>query len=343
MLGYALAKVSCVLLQNFQNDRPPPRRPTTTAQMRSPLRKEREQSLLVLLSGHKAFILTWTMIAMSSKRMIAVMSSTVIKVREMDPILFFRFEVLMHRHISKNIHRTENLMGRTFFLIELFSGSSSVARAAKATLPSNWNFKVHSVDIHPHYNPTTTTDILKWDYQPAIQQFLASARPNDVIWVHASPPCTEFSKAKTTAPRDLPLADSLVKRTLRIIKYAKKLAENRQPFYWSLENPVGLLRSRPYMQRLLPYRNTTSYCKWGKPFRKDTDIWTNVPDLDMPLCRKGTYCPEKEARGHHSTTAQSGPSSSGSREVAGSGAGENVYPLPKRLTSFIIRSALQNQ
>lgn len=217
-----------------------------------------------------------------------------------------------------------------------------MARAAKATIPANWKFKVHSVDIHPKYNPTTTTDILKWDYKQDLADFLASVGPNDVVWVHASPPCTEFSLAKTTAPRDLPLADSLVKRTLRIIKFCKQLADRGQPFYWTLENPVGLLRTRPYMQRLLPYRNTTSYCKWGKPFRKDTDIWTNVPELDLPLCRKGTYCQQKAATGFHAVTAQSGPATGGKQVVEGSGSGENVYPLPKRLTSFVMRAALQN-
>lgn len=232
-------------------------------------------------------------------------------------------------------------MGRTFYLVELFSGSSSVAKASRTAIPLNWNFKVHSVDIHPKYNPTTTTDILKWDYKTAIGNFLASVRPHDVVWVHASPPCTEFSLAKTTAPRDLPLADSLVKRTLRIIKLARELAGDQTPFYWTLENPVGLLRSRPFMQRLSPYRHTTSYCRWGKPFRKDTDIWTNVRDLELPMCRKGTYCPQKASMGYHATTAQSGPSSTDKRETQGSGSGENVYPLPKRLTSFIVRSALQ--
>jgi len=230
-----------------------------------------------------------------------------------------------------------------FYLIELFSGSSSVARAANAAVPPDWGLKVHSVDIHPKYNPTTTTDILKWEYRPILEKFLASATPRDVVWVHASPPCTEFSKAKTTAPRDLPLADSLVKQTLRIIKFCKNHLDGQQPFFWTMENPVGLLRTRPYMQRLLPYRNTTSYCRWGKAFRKDTDIWTNVPGLDLPMCRKGTYCSQKATMGHHAVTAQSGPSSSGQRTTRGSGNGENVYPLPKRLTFSIIRSALQGK
>lgn len=129
----------------------------------------------------------------------------------------------------------------TFYLVELFSGSSSVARGARAALPPNWKMKVHSVDIHPKYKPTTATDISTWHYKPVLDEFLAKAGDKDVVWVHASPPCTEYSKAKTTAPRDLPLADSLVKRSLKIIKHV-------DPDFWSIENPVGLMRTRPFMQ-----------------------------------------------------------------------------------------------
>jgi len=227
---------------------------------------------------------------------------------------------------------------RTVFLVELFSGSSSVAKAMAKSLPPGTKLKVHSVDIHPKYNPTTATDVLEWDYRAALGRFLADAKPGDVVWVHASPPCTEFSRAKTTAVRDLPLADSLVKRALRIIKYAAGLAPTPARFFWTLENPVGLLRTRAYMQRLRRFRHTTSYCKWGKAFRKDTDVWTNVPGLELPLCRGGSYCPAKARTGRHSVTAQAGPTPS----APGAGPGENVYPLPSGLTRHLFREALDS-
>jgi hypothetical protein len=224
----------------------------------------------------------------------------------------------------------------TVYLVELFSGSSSVAKAIARSLPSNWALKVHSVDIHPNYNPTTRTDILQWDYKPVLKRFLAPTDDDDVVWVHASPPCTEYSKAKTTGQRDLPLADKLVKQALRIIKYCKSLAPDPSRFFWTLENPVGLLRTRPFMARLEPYLHTTSYCKWGKSFRKDTDIWTNVPDPDLPVCRNGSYCRQKEALGGHVVTAQAGPSAAS----VGSGSGENVYPLPGKLVAHLLRTAM---
>lgn len=217
----------------------------------------------------------------------------------------------------------------TFYLVELFSGSSSVARGARAALPPNWKMRVHSVDIHPKYNPTTATDISTWHYKPVLDEFLAKAGDKDVVWVHASPPCTEYSKAKTTAPRDLPLADSLVKRSLKIIKHV-------DPDFWSIENPVGLMRTRPFMQKLEPYRHSTSYCRFGKPFRKDTDIWTNAAGLDLPQCRQATPCPIKAEHGRHLVSAQAGDKGN----MKGSGGGENVYPLPKKLVGTLVRSAL---
>jgi len=226
----------------------------------------------------------------------------------------------------------------TFFLVELFAGSSSVAKTAGATIPYNWRFETHSVDINPKYNPTTATDILKWDYKPVLQAFLSKARPGDVVWVHASPPCTEYSKAKTTAPRNLALADSLVKRALRIISFCMKLSANDQCFFWTVENPLGLLRTRGFMKRLESYRHTTSYCKWGTTYRKDTDIWTNVATPDLPVCRKGTYCRTKAKMRYHPVSAQSGDSG----KILGSGPAENVYPLPEKLVASLVRSAFEN-
>jgi hypothetical protein len=225
---------------------------------------------------------------------------------------------------------------KQIFLVELFSGSRSVSQAFESNLPRGSKLHAYSVDIHPKYNPTTATDILTWDYQEALKTFLSPAKEKCMIWVHASPPCTEYSKAKTTAPRNLDLADALAKRALRILRFCEKISPRGSSFYWTIENPVGLMRTRGYMQKLERQRHTTSYCKWGKPFRKDTDIWTNVPDLVLPICRQGSYCPQKASLGHHPTTAQSGPSSNAS----GSGSGENVYPLPSDMTAHIFHTAL---
>jgi len=91
-------------------------------------------------------------------------------------------------------------------ILELFSGTQSVSKPAK-----KMGCDVISLDMDFRTKPDRVADILRWDYkayQPG--QF-------DLIW--ASPPCTEFSVAKTVGERDLEKADSKGKQLLRILDY----------------------------------------------------------------------------------------------------------------------------
>ena len=89
-------------------------------------------------------------------------------------------------------------MGRR---LELFSGTGSIGLAFKEIL---WD--VVSVDIHDRFKPDITADILLWDYT------VFPPCHFDVIW--SSPPCTEYSCAKTVGIRDLVAADALVTKVL---------------------------------------------------------------------------------------------------------------------------------
>ena len=72
-------------------------------------------------------------------------------------------------------------------LLELFSGTGSVGTVAK-----DMGFEVVSLDLK---NADINCDIMKWDYkQYPVKHF-------HMIW--ASPPCTEYSKAKTTGVRKI--------------------------------------------------------------------------------------------------------------------------------------------
>src|SRR4030067_1071741 len=50
-----------------------------------------------------------------------------------------------------------------------------------------------------------------------------------------------------------------------------------QPRWWLVENPVGKLRKLP-VQAGVPRRQVT-YCRYGRPFRKPTDLWGYPPPL----------------------------------------------------------------
>ena len=153
-------------------------------------------------------------------------------------------------------------------LLELFSGTGSIGRAFRSR-----GWEVHSLDILP--GATVQSDILNWDYRG-----LPSGH-YDFIW--ASPPCTEYSIARTRAkrPRDYELADAIVAKTLEIIEYFA-------PTLWLLENPqTGYLKTRAIMTDI-PWRDVT-YCKYGFPYKKQTRLWgllqvrVHLQEADAPL------------------------------------------------------------
>ena len=137
--------------------------------------------------------------------------------------------------------------------LNLFSGTGSVTRALE-----RMGFEVHSLDLQRSSNPTFCIDILQWDYR-AIEP-----GTYDVIFV--SPPCQDFSVAKTIGKRNLGYA-------LKLVQCALQIVEHLQPRAWVLENPQsGILAKHP-MMRSYPHRDF-DYCHfvdWG--YRKRTRIW----------------------------------------------------------------------
>jgi hypothetical protein len=189
------------------------------------------------------------------------------------------------------VDRLFELLSRDFkmpHLLELFSGTGSVGRSFKAI---GWD--VTSVDMDPKSGARILTDIGTWNY--------AVHEPGRFDCVWASPPCTHYSRARTTAatPRDLEGSDRLVQRVLEIIDYHK-------PATFFIENPQsGLLKSRDVV-RTLSFSDTC-FCKYGYKYRKATRIWHNSFDFEPEtMCCNASPC-EAAKLGRHEGTAQSGP------------------------------------
>ena len=131
-------------------------------------------------------------------------------------------------------------------------------------------------------------DIMDWDY---------GALPRDsfdVIW--ASPPCTEYSVAKTVGVRKLEEANAIVRRTRDIIDYFN-------PTYWMMENPQTALLKCQGVVAALPY-NDLDYCKNGMPYRKRTRLWNNIEAwTPKPLCKKD--CDHMVGNRHEQSAQQS--------------------------------------
>ena len=145
------------------------------------------------------------------------------------------------------------------------------------------------MDWDGRYGAEVVTDIMTWDYKAAFPQ-----GHWDVIW--ASPDCTQYSIARTTAktPRNFAQADALVQKCLEFIDYF-------QPSVWFIENPdSGLLKTRAVVAGL-PYVRV-DYCMYsGCPYRKRTRIWTNA-QWTPRLCDRSHLMD-----GRHAMTAQRGP------------------------------------
>jgi hypothetical protein len=88
---------------------------------------------------------------------------------------------------------------------------------------------------------------------------------NEVYGILAAPPCTEFSRAKTTAPRDFEVGMETVKACMEIIWHCQIFGKLN---FWALENPDGLLYK--FLGRPV-YR--FEQWQFGFPLEKPTVLW----------------------------------------------------------------------
>ena len=198
-------------------------------------------------------------------------------------------------------------------LLELFSGTKSVSKVAR-----QYNYDTISLDLK---DADINCNILKWDYK------IYDVRLFDVIW--ASPPCTEYSIAKTTGIRKIDEANEIVKKTLEIIDYLK-------PRYYMIENPqTGYLKSQSFLIDL--HFVDVDYCKYGMKYRKRTRLWNNILTFKpRPLCNKD--CGNIE-NNKHKATAQRMPS--GTKNTWGDKPlfkQSELYVIPEQLINHIFET-----
>lgn len=126
--------------------------------------------------------------------------------------------------------------------------------------------------------------------------------PGDLPWtpdvILASPPCEKFSVlafGHHWLPGYKPKHEGTV-AAMALVSRTIELIDDLAPAFWIVENPVGMLRKL----HLIPYeRQTVTYCQYGAPFRKATDLWGGFPPslVLTPMCRNGDPCHVPAPRG----------------------------------------------
>ena len=198
-------------------------------------------------------------------------------------------------------------------MLELFAGTGSVGNVAKEL-----GYDVISLDRD--MEAEIQIDITKWDYTDLPRGLF------DVIW--ASPPCTEYSRAKTIGIRDIAGSNKVVQRTIEIIEYFS-------PKYWIIENPqTGLLKDQEFM-KWIPYKDI-DYCKYGMPYRKRTRLWNNIDGWQpKPLCKRDCNS-MNEGRTRHIQEAQQGGNTAERRLTQQTFATTDLYKVPAELIKEIL-------
>ena len=170
-------------------------------------------------------------------------------------------------------------------ILELFSGTASFSNVAKEK-----GHQVFTVDFDNSFNPDLCIDILEFDISMLPEDF----RHPDVIW--ASPPCQCFSIASVYRhwKEGKPIDDKTLK-AIEVVKKTIKIIKQLNPKYFIIENPRGMLRKQDFMQEF--HRDTVTYCQYGLPYQKATDLWNNLNHKFKPMCSPKSPCHVRAPRG----------------------------------------------
>lgn len=117
----------------------------------------------------------------------------------------------------------------------------------------------------PEYDVTKTTFDGTYIVFRGSKLLVINIADTPIYGILAAPPCTEFSRAKGSQPRDFESAMKVVNACLRII-WTCRLRGNLK--FWAMENPVGFLR-----QFLGIPKYQFEQWQFGENKIKPTDLW----------------------------------------------------------------------
>jgi site-specific DNA-cytosine methylase len=159
--------------------------------------------------------------------------------------------------------------------LDLFCGLGGFSAAFEQS--DNW--RVVTVDIDPDFNPDITADVM--DLRPA-------DLPEEPELVLASPPCEQFSLAASRYNHfssDGEPQTEEARNSVALVYHTIGLIKSLNPEYWFLENPQGYLRTV-----LGKPAGRVTYCQYGMPYMKPTDLWGEHPPMTYKSCDYGDEC-----------------------------------------------------
>jgi len=181
-------------------------------------------------------------------------------------------------------------------ILDLCAGIAGWSRPARER-----GHDVITLDVDPRFGTDVVADVTTWD-------------PSDLVGsvdlVLASPPCDAFSvlnigKNWTKPPDNMPRT-AAAENGLAILAACLNVVEKIDPPYWVLENPRAKMRRvvEDRWPEVAATRRTVTYCQYGMPMMKPTDLWGRFPPslVLRPPCRSGDPCHIKAPRGSTSGT-----------------------------------------
>lgn len=172
-------------------------------------------------------------------------------------------------------------------VLDLFAGLGGWGAAF-----SERGHEVVSVDFDKRFDVTVHADVFELTAADLTGSF-------DVVL--ASPPCEAFSVLQigrnwTRPPENFPKTEA-AKVALALVEHTVRLINEVDPAFFVVENPRAKLR------RLRPVahldRRTVTYCQYGAPSQKPTDLWGGFPpSLELaPPCSANDDCHISAPRG----------------------------------------------
>ena len=155
-------------------------------------------------------------------------------------------------------------------VLDLFSGTHSVGNVCKEL-----GYECISLDLK---DADINCDILKWDYKQAYPPGYF-----DIVW--SSFECTTFSNVRRCninrkCPRlfgdiivtEKMLDEDMMKRGLPLLRKSQEIIKYFKPNKWFMENPQSS-KAKDFIEEK---PTCFSYCMFGFPYRKNTNIWSNI-------------------------------------------------------------------